>query len=512
MTNDPALEQKLARALALSQNDQQTDQAILLFQEILQQWPTQPFALHGLGMVYAQQRNFSKAIFYLEQAVKAAPQIAEFHNNLGNAYKAANQPDDALRHYHEALRIKPRYPQVHNNLGSLYYRLGDYKQAADHFEKSLRMDPLAVDTHYNLANCYIQQDRLLDAVSHFQEVLKLRPEHLGALHNLGITLSALKHFQEAKPLLEQVIEREPNNVDALFHLGIIYSALAEETKAKSCYERVLILNPQHANAHHNLATIYLHLNQPDLALKQYQLALIYEPNNKTAEHMIAALMGKTLESGAPLEYTRALFDQYAYNYEQHVKEKLLYQVPFLLRDAVTPFIAPGKELWTVLDLGCGTGLCAPFFADVAGKLIGVDISPNMIDVARQRGGYYKLFVMDALTFLKGHEAEFELIISADVFVYFGELDNIFKACSKALKPKGLFCFSIEKLTAEEVGKDLTHPQFQLRKTGRYAHHPDYIHQLAMQHHFTIGSEKQAVLRHQEEGPISGDIYVLIRAQ
>lgn len=505
--NDTSLEKKIETALALQQNNQ-IDEAIAIFKAVLHQFPEQPDALHGLGMAFAQQRDFHQTVSYLTKAVKAAPHVAEFHNNLGNAYQAVGKIDEALRHYHEALRLKPTYPQAHNNLGTLLYRLGRFEEAATHFQKSLRMDPNAIDTHYNLANCYIQLDRLLDSVAHYQEVLKLNGKHLGALHNLGITLCALKRFNEALPLLKEVSICEPQNLDALFHLGVIYSSLANANDAISCYERVLAIDPLYANAHHNLATIYLHLNERDKALAHYQQALKLQPLNKTAQHMVDALTGKTHLEGAPLEYTQALFDQYAYSYDSHVKEHLRYRVPQLLREAISSFVTSSKDPWVVLDIGCGTGLCAPLFSDVAGKLIGVDVSSNMIEVARQHGGYYKLYVMDILSFLSRHSKEYDLIISADVFVYFGSLQEIFKACYSALKAQSFFCFSIETLTIEEIADSPSFADFQLRSTGRYAHAPKYIHNLSKLCGFKIESERSDVIRYQEENPVHGNIYVL----
>src|SRR5262249_26831693 len=147
----------------------------------------------------------------------------------------------------------------------------------------------------------------------------------------------------------------------------------------------LALDPNHGNSHHNLATVYLHLNEREKALAHYQEALKLQPQNMTVRHMVDALLGKTQEQGPPLEYTRALFDQYAYSYDTHVKEHLKYHVPQLLREAIAPYVTTSASPWEVLDIGCGTGLCAPLFADIAGKLYGVDISANMVEVARARG-------------------------------------------------------------------------------------------------------------------------------
>lgn len=505
------LQDKLTTGLKLQQQNE-ISQAIAIFEEILTGWPHQPDALHALGMAYIQQRQFTQALPFLSQAVIHAPHIPEFHNNLANAYKHAGRSQEALQHYHEALRLKANYPQAHNNLGTLLYQLGKYEEAKDHFQKAIRIDPMLWDAHYNLANTYVQLDRLTDAAAHFKEVLKLRPEHLGALHNLGIILCNLKDFQGAKPPLMTVVAHEPDNIDALFHLGVIYSALAQAQEALTCYQKVLHLQPEHAHAHHNMATIYLHLNQTEQALAHYQRAYALEPSNKTALHMVSALTGQPSEQGAPLEYTRALFDQYAYNYEEHVKKLLKYRVPSLLREMIAPLASQIPQPCYGLDLGCGTGLCAPLFADVVAKLVGVDVSPNMIEIARQHGGYYKLHNTDILSYLAQQDEKFDLIIAADVLVYFGSLADLFAACRKVLKEKGLWCFSIEDLTHSETHNALDSSgkftSFSLQKSGRYAHHAHYIENLAAKHHFVVSQKKHEIIRYQADSPVKGILYML----
>jgi len=497
---------KINEALLLAQQTQSCPQAIQIFDEILKEHPNQPDALHGKALALFQQKNFQDALGYFEQAIFQAPHVAEFHNNYANALKFCGQINPALQHYHEALRLKQNYPQAQNNLGALHYKLGHYREAMQYFEKSIRMNPDSAETHFNLANCYVQLNRLLDAVAHFKEVCKLQPTHLGALHNLGIGLCNLKNFDEAKPYLEQTVAKEPENVDAWFHLGIIYSALAQAQNAKNAYEKVIELKPSHGEAYHNLATIYLHLNNKEKALSHFKSALKYMPNNDTAQHMILALEGKSSEQGAPLEYTRALFDQYAYNYDAHVKNELKYQVPFLLRQMVTPYLSQSIHApWKILDLGCGTGLCAPYFADLAADLIGVDVSPNMLEVAKKSNAYFKLVVDDAVHYLKQKNDEYELILCADVLVYFGSLEEIFHYVHRALKTNGLFCFSVEALTEQEISS-VENPRYVLRTTGRYAHHPHYIDSLSQ--HFTIETQQNEVIRYQDGQALQGILYVL----
>ncbi len=490
---------QLKSALRLQQDDKLAE-AKELFEKILELNPDNPDALHGLGLLFAQTRDFKQATYWLEKATLAAPHIPAFHNNLANAYKATKQFELAKRHYNQALRLKSPYPEARNNLGCLLYQNGSIVEAIKHLQKAVREDPEHVDAHYNLANCYIQNDRLLDASSHYHEVLKLRPDHHSACHNLGIVLTALKDFARAKPYLSQALKREPNNVDALFHLGIIEASQGQLGEAIILYKKTIAVSPDHADAYHNLATVLLHEKQAQEALLYYKKAFELNPYNKTAEHMIFALQGEQTSLGAPHEYVRALFDQYAYSYDQHVGKTLEYQVPAMLRQALSSHIATSEQLWDVLDLGCGTGLSAPYFRDISKKLVGVDLSPNMIEVAMAQKGYDKLTVQDATSFLQQTKDSFNLIIAADVFVYFADLDAIFELIASRLAAKGFFAFSVEALTGES--------HYQLLPTGRYAHSQAYIESLCAKHKLEGIFQEHVSLRKQEGEDIFGYVMVL----
>lgn len=498
--NTPSTQSLIESALAQQQSGQ-IDEAITLFHEALKNDPHQADAHHGLGLAFAQKQQYSEALNHLCQAVTLAPNVPGFHNNLGNLYKKTGRLEKAIMHYQEALKLKSPYSEAHNNLGSAYYMQGKIHEAISQFQKALRINPTQWNAHFNLANCYIKHDRFLEACPHLEETLKLRPDHLGAANNLGNCFCLLKRFAEAKPLLMKVVDKEPNNKEALFHLGICQASLGELEQAQQSYNQVLTIEPKHDRAHHNLATLFLHLDDKASALKHYRQAFEINHYNQTAQHMILSLEGKTLKEGAPTEYTRALFDQYAYSYNQHVQEKLQYQVPKLLRYQLKDIVLQKKEAWNVLDLGCGTGLCAPYFSDIADKLYGVDLSPKMIDVASSLGAYFKLIVSDINHYLEHTHLAFHLIIAADVFVYFGELENVFLNIHDKLSTNGYFTFSVERLSDSQA-------PFEVRETGRYAHQADYLHSLCQKTGFKILTEQTQIIRNQEDTPIQGLLYLL----
>jgi predicted TPR repeat methyltransferase len=507
-------EKKLQMTVPLSASDllskafiaQQANKPIKasnLFRKIIKIDPSNIDALHGLGLCYAQRKQYDKAIKWVNKAIKLAPSIPAFHNNLGNIYKKTGKTSLALQHYREALRLKMPYPDAHNNLGALLYEMGKIKEATEELERAVQSAPETINAHYNLACCYAKLDRFQDALTHYLIVLKKHTDHLGALHNAGILLTELKRYDEAKGFLSQALSHDPNNIDLLFHLAVIHSSEADYYNAKVLYERIIEQNPNHAAAFHNLATVLLHLNQRTQALMYFKKAYQLQPDNFTAKHMIDSISENPEAKQTPPDFIQALFDQYAYNYNDHVKTQLKYQVPGLIREALSPYINQNKPYQKILDLGCGTGLMAPYLSDICLKLIGVDLSENMIEIAKQLGGYYKLYHDNILHFLPKHPNEFDLIVAADVFCYFGDLKEILTHCHLALIENTLLIFTVESLNNPAKKNQ----PYRLQTSGRFAHNESYIENQLQEMSYQLEEKKQVTLRYQEDIPVEGLLFI-----
>jgi len=165
-------------------------------------------------------------------------------------------------------------------------------------------------------------------------------------------------------------------------------------------------------------------------------------------------------------YVRRLFDQHAPEFDEALTGRLDYVGPKLLLDAVRAHANAPLRLGSVLDLGCGTGLGGAAFRPWCDWLVGVDISPGMVEQARTKGLYDRLAVSDLLEFLAGEAgAQNHLVLAADVFVYCSDIAPIAAGVARVLAPGGLFAFSVE--TGDQQG-------VRLQETLRYAHSAGHV--------------------------------------
>jgi len=141
-----------------------------------------------------------------------------------------------------------------------------------------------------------------------------------------------------------------------------------------------------------------------------------------------------------------VFNLVAQYYDLLYKDKNYEKEISFLREIISDFDPNAKS---ILDLGCGTGVHDWLLADRGYKVEGIDMSEQMLQVARERAVYFPS-VTYRPTFRQGTlenfrtEERFDLVVSLfDVVSYLRDFDALraFARNVKAsLKPDGLLIF------------------------------------------------------------------------
>lgn len=254
--------------------------------------------------------------------------------------------------------------------------------------------------------------------------------------------------------------------DRRFSFGQMLLERGDLDGAISLFEETLQAAPDWAEAHFTLAEALEQAGLLQDACRHFTEYLRLAENDSMGAEIRLALLGAApVPAALPEAYVKTLFDQYAERFEESLLTRLEYNAPKQLRAAVERILPIGPVDARVLDLGCGTGLAGEVFRDRAAWLGGIDLSPKMIAEAARKCLYEDLREGDALGLLGDYEGGLDLIVAADVLVYMGDLSALFQAAARALKPDGLFAFSVQQSDAAD---------FSLGTECRYSHHSDYI--------------------------------------
>ncbi|MEM7258734.1 MAG: methyltransferase, partial [Pseudomonadota bacterium] len=216
-------------------------------------------------------------------------------------------------------------------------------------------------------------------------------------------------------------------------------------------------------------------------------------------HLITALGDEQPPAKAPPDYVKQTFDDYAETFDQSLVEDLDYRTPQLIARSLEKYLPAAEAQLDIADLGCGTGLMGQAIEPWVNSICGVDLSNQMMSKALLTGLYNEIHVAEINDWLTADNRQFDLVLAADVFVYFGDLRDVFALVKPRLANGALFAFSVE--SSDNPGYDLT-------VTGRYAHHKDYINSMLAQSGLKILCMEAASLRLEYGKPVSGLIVVV----
>lgn|SRR5262245_12805854 len=507
--------------------------AELRLREALRLAPTQGAVLTNLAMVLAQQGKRTEARDFAEQALARNPGGTETLLVLADCHMHDELYPEALAAYDRILALEPNAAEIHNNRGLVLARLGRHAEALNSYDRAIALNPAFANAHSNRGNALHELSRHGEALAAYERALALAPDLAESWLGRGNALSALKRFKEALPAFERAVALRPSFPEAWLGRGNALCDLKRHDEALAALDKALALRPSLAAAWFGRGNVFYERKSFPEALAAYDQALAIEPgmagawlgrgdalrflsraDDAIAAYRQALTLGADAESinfylaglgvGAlpatsPQRFVTSLFDNYADNFEHDLVKNLNYHSPDVLAGTIKRYASsPSLD---ILDLGCGTGLMGNLLRPLAKTLTGVDLSENMLRKARQRQIYDRLVCGELTAFLQTHDQSFDLAVATDVFIYVGDLAPVFPAVRRALRARGLFCFSVE--ATEEPG-------FVLRSTLRYAHSAGYLQNLAGEHRFAVEAIEPQVIRRGVEGDIGG-YHVIMRA-
>lgn len=391
----------------------------------------------------------------------------------------AHQADDletAERLYREVLELRVAQPDALHYLGVLCHQRGRSDEGAELIRTALQVTPKHPDAHNNLGNIHKECNRLREAEACYRKALEYGPQHHNALSNLAVVLEAQQRPQEAFEAFEKLLKLAPRFAQGYYLLGLFLRNNAQNIEhieqSVGCFREAYALEPRFVQALEALSVSLYTLGRKDEAQQAYRDWLEREPDNPVPRHMLAASGGAEAPLRAGDDYVRDTFDGFAESFDEQLLKNLDYRAPEVLAAALAAVLPAPTASLDILDAGCGTGLCAPLLRPHARRLAGVDLSGGMVKKARLRGGYDVLDVAELTAYLQRQQQAWDVVLSADTLVYFGELGTVLAAAHGALRPGGWVVFSLE---VDERADDCA----TLSASGRYRHSRSHVsHALA----------------------------------
>jgi predicted TPR repeat methyltransferase len=282
------------------------------------------------------------------------------------------------------------------------------------------------------------------------------------------------HRNEAVQAMQELVQRMPNDLQAHEQLGALLKRLGRPVEADAVMKQAASIEAKkYASAPQDLEGVANFIESSTGAVKAPETA--------------------------PAVFVTSLFDNYAEQFDEALRNRLSYKAPELLLAACQQALTLTPKGLDILDLGCGTGLAGEIFYPFAARLDGVDLSTNMLELARGKAVYDELHAGDVVEYLNNMTRRYPLILAADVFVYIGDLAPVFAAAKKGLTAGGHFAFTVEVSTEQD---------YFLQIVRRYAHSKQYIERVASEHQFTVKCFEETSTRNESLLPVPSYLVIL----
>lgn len=146
-------------------------------ERFMQKRPNDSRGCLALGLTLAAQRDqIDNARRQMNRCLEIDPANFEARYQLGLSYKAQGDNDRAIKYIEDVLKQAPDYAPALRDLGTLYLQAGAGTKARELLERAAAVDPQDADTHFQLSRLYNQSGETALARQHFEIFQKLRSQ------------------------------------------------------------------------------------------------------------------------------------------------------------------------------------------------------------------------------------------------------------------------------------------------------------------------------------------------
>ncbi len=270
------LDQRFEEGFALHRQGRLAD-AERIYAEVIRAAPRHFGALHSLGVIALQTRQYERAADFLAKAISVDRKYAPAHNNLGYALAALKRLEEAVASYSKAIALDRTYAEAYNNRGSTQNDLGRLREALSNFDKAIQLKPDYANAHSNRGTVLKAMKRYGEALASYDKAIALQPNLSGAYSNRGNVLNELRRPIEALESIDRAIALDPNYAEAHYNRGNALSLMEQMEAALESYGRALALKPDYADIYYNAGLAQESLGRPEDALASFDKGMAIKP-------------------------------------------------------------------------------------------------------------------------------------------------------------------------------------------------------------------------------------------
>ena len=162
------------------------NEAKVIYERILEIQADHFDALQLLGLVSAQNKQYARAVYFLNKALKSNPNYAACHSNLGVALHELGLVTEAIASYDKAISIKPDYAEAYCNRGLALKALGYLNRSLASFDNAISKNPDYAEAYSSRGDILQELGRFDEALLSYEKAICVEPDYAQAHWNLSL--------------------------------------------------------------------------------------------------------------------------------------------------------------------------------------------------------------------------------------------------------------------------------------------------------------------------------------
>lgn len=162
--------EKIFERAKVNLDEDNHENALRLFNEVLNREPTHKQALRNKGLIKILKSSAEEAEEFLLFAIDQQPEDDQLYQMLGTLYHNNEEPTKALKQFKKALELNDSNAIAHQGLGMIYAQVfGEHKQAIPHFDKAIEANSTKAEVFFNRACSHMLLDDRSKAEEDFRK-------------------------------------------------------------------------------------------------------------------------------------------------------------------------------------------------------------------------------------------------------------------------------------------------------------------------------------------------------
>lgn len=273
--------------------------------------------LHGLYFSNKRSaKDFTRAIYYFQQAISIDPSYATAYSGLSNALVGemfTGTPHRIIREQAtsaamKSIELDPNLPESHDTLGGIreFYEW-DWPAAEHEYRRAIELNPNFATAHQDYAIFLSLQGRFDQAMAEAQRAQDLDPLSPFIRTTFCWDLSSAHRFEQAVKKCREALELDPDFYHAHGNLTTIYASLKQRDEAFQEYFKIAVLSGKSPSQLAQLQTSFRREGLPGV----WRTELLWLQTEDSDPYEIAALHAWLGEKEQTLTWLQKAYDRHS---------------------------------------------------------------------------------------------------------------------------------------------------------------------------------------------------------